>query len=45
MLLFMLAAQASASEEIVITLGGDCVLGTREAWKEEPDTFDAFIAQ
>ncbi|MEG0494521.1 MAG: CapA family protein [Clostridia bacterium] len=32
------------ADEITITLGGDCVLGTREEWKEETDTFDSCIA-
>ncbi len=32
------------ADEIVITLGGDCVLGTREEWKNEPKTFDTVIA-
>lgn len=31
--------------EIVITLGGDCVLGTREVWKDKDDTFDTLIAE
>lgn len=44
-LLLMLAGQAAAKEEIVITLGGDCVLGTRQEWKQDPDTFDTLIAR
>lgn len=31
--------------EIVLTFGGDCVLATREEWKEEPNTFDAAIVE
>lgn len=44
-LLLMLAGQAAAKEEIVITLGGDCVLGTRQEWKDDPETFDTLIAR
>ncbi len=36
---------SACADEIVITLGGDCVLGTREEWKNEPDTFDTLIAE
>lgn len=38
-------AGAAGADEIVLTLGGDCVLGTREKWKGNPDTFDAVIAE
>lgn len=44
MVLFCLFPSACA-DEIVITLGGDCVLGTREEWKEHPKTFDTMIAK
>ncbi|MDD3336937.1 MAG: CapA family protein [Eubacteriales bacterium] len=41
-----LCAQAAAfADEITLTLGGDCVLGTREEWKQDTDTFDTCIAQ
>jgi len=43
LLMFVLCTAAEA-DEIVITLGGDCVLGTREEWKEQPKTFDTMIA-
>lgn len=36
---------AHAQDEIVLTLGGDCVLGTREEWKQRGDTFDTLIAE
>ena len=32
------------TEEIVLTFGGDCVLGTREQWKKKKNTFDTVIA-
>ncbi len=34
---------AAWAEEVTITLGGDCVLGTREEWKGEAYTFDTVI--
>lgn len=37
-------ASANA-DELVLTFGGDCVLGTREEWKNADDTFDTCIAQ
>lgn len=41
-----LCAQAFAyADEITIIFGGDCVLGTREEWKENTDTFDACVAR
>lgn len=43
-LLVCLSASALA-DEIILTLGGDCVLGTREEWKNDPDTFDTLIAE
>ena len=43
-LLFCLNASALA-DEVILTLGGDCVLGTREEWKDDPDTFDTLIAE
>ena len=36
---------AAQADEVVITLGGDCVLGTREEWKNDPETFDTMIAE
>lgn len=33
------------ADEITVTLGGDCVLGTREEWKNDPETFDTLIAE
>ena len=33
------------ADEITITLGGDCVLGTREEWKQAANTFDACVAR
>lgn len=33
------------ADEVTVTLGGDCVLGTREEWKNDPDTFDTLIAE
>ena len=35
---------SAQADEIVITFGGDCVLGTREEWKKDPETFDTMIA-
>ena len=40
-----LTACAAQADEVVITLGGDCVLGTREEWKNDPETFDTMIAE
>lgn len=31
------------ADELVLTFGGDCVLGTREEWKGDRDTFDSCI--
>lgn len=47
LLLFLLAlcAPARADENVVITFGGDCVLGTREEWKGQAGTFDEMIAR
>lgn len=36
---------AALGDEVTVTLGGDCVLGTREEWKDDPDTFDTLIAE
>lgn len=33
------------ADEILLTFGGDCVLGTREKWKDDPETFDTLIAE
>ncbi len=41
-------AAPSAGEsdvQIVLTFGGDCVLGPREEWKGDKDTFDTVIAE
>ena len=40
-LLFLLLATSSgfAETQITLTFGGDCVLGTREEWTEDADTF------
>ncbi len=35
----------AADTRIVLTLGGDCVLGTREEWKQHPDTYDTMIGK
>lgn len=32
------------TDEIVLTFGGDCVLGTREQWKKKKNTFDTVVA-
>lgn len=34
-----------ADTQVVLTLGGDCVLGTREEWKGEPETFDTLVGE
>ena len=44
-LLMLPALQGALADEVVITLGGDCVLGTREEWKDDAQTFDTMIAQ
>ncbi len=42
----ILCTSASAlAGEVTVTLGGDCVLGTREEWKKDPETFDTLIAE
>jgi len=45
MLVILMCTCCARAEEIVVTLGGDCVLGTREEWKENAKTFDTFIAK
>ncbi len=35
----------SLAEEIVLTFGGDCVLGTRQRWKKKSNTFDALVQE
>lgn len=46
LIVLMVAEVSSAfATEIVITLGGDCVLGTREKWKKNDDTFDTMIQE
>lgn len=44
-LLMLPALPGALADEVVITLGGDCVLGTREEWKDDAQTFDTMIAQ
>ena len=44
-LFLALTACAAQADEVVITLGGDCVLGTREEWKDDAETFDTLIAE
>lgn len=44
-LFLVLTACAAQADEVVITLGGDCVLGTREEWKDDAETFDTLIAE
>ena len=39
------ACSFAIADELTLTLGGDCVLGTREEWKGERGTFDECIAQ
>ena len=41
---FALFSSAGAGE-IVMTFGGDAVLGTREEWKKKTDTFDTFVKE
>ena len=41
----MLTVCAAQADEVVVTLGGDCVLGTREEWKNDAETFDTMIAE
>ena len=43
LLLVLGTACAAAEVEIVMTFGGDAVLGTREEWKGNADNFDACI--
>ncbi len=43
--LLVLLGRGAWADEVVITLGGDCVLGTREEWKKEARTFDTLIAE
>lgn len=33
------------ADEVIVTFGGDCVLGTREEWKDNQKTFDTFISR
>ena len=44
-LFLVLTACAAQADEVVVTLGGDCVLGTREEWKDDAETFDTLIAE
>ena len=39
----LLAASAAADTEITLTLGGDCVLGTREEWVGTPGNFEECV--
>lgn len=43
--MLLTVVHARAEDEIVLTFGGDCVLGTREEWKSNADTFDTQVAQ
>lgn len=43
--ILMLGIGSAFASEIVITLGGDCVLGTREKWKKKKNTFDTLIKE
>ena len=45
LLTLLLFSSAALATEVVITFGGDCVLGTREEWKNDPNTFDTVIAR
>ena len=46
LLFFCLCSAAQAQEtNIVITFGGDTVLGTREEWKGKANNFDAYIQE
>lgn len=42
-----LLAAGAAAEQVVLTLtvGGDCVLGTREEWQQEEGTFLTMVAE
>lgn len=44
LLLSVILCTSACADEIVLTFGGDCVLGTRECWKSNPKTFDTMIA-
>ncbi len=44
-LVLVWSASADCAGVFVLTFGGDCVLGTREQWKDEADTFDTLIAK
>ena len=39
----MVLPALAETDEIVLTFGGDCVLGTREQWKKKKNTFDTVI--
>lgn len=39
------ACAFAQAEEMTLTFGGDCVLGTREEWKQDADTFDTRVAK
>ncbi len=41
--LCLAALPAGAETEIVLTFGGDCVLGTREEWQKDPENFNAQV--
>ena len=45
LILCLLAGAARAETDIVLTFGGDCVLGTREEWVGDADNFDACVAK
>ena len=44
LLALMVLPALAETDEIVLTFGGDCVLGTREQWKKKKNTFDTVIA-
>ncbi|MDD3409340.1 MAG: CapA family protein [Eubacteriales bacterium] len=39
------ACALAQADEITLTFGGDCVLGTREEWKDGRNTFDSCVAE
>lgn len=45
LLTLALASRGMAESEIVLTFGGDCVLGTREEWQKDDETFLTRIDQ
>jgi len=45
LLILLIGCSSACADEIIITFGGDCVLGTREKWKDTSPTFDTLIAE